>query len=199
MNYFKKIYFTILIFSIVIFIFILSFYPSNNIQYTFSLPDFNNTTLKLNNESKYIWPIPGYTKISSYYGKRNSPTAYASSFHKGLDIPAPPGTNIYSSISGTIITAGFSGSGGCTVTIQNNDIFVSYCHVSPNFLVTVGQQVNQGQLIAQVGPKNIYGFSNNKYYDSNGLPTNGATTGPHLHFSIKDSTGYLNPLEYISV
>ncbi len=40
--------------------------------------------------SKFKWPIPGYTKISSKFGKRSSPTKGASSFHQGIDIPAPP-------------------------------------------------------------------------------------------------------------
>lgn len=140
----------------------------------------------------------GTTRISSYYGKRKSPTAFASSFHKGIDIPANPGTNIFSAISGTVINASFSGSGGCTVTVTNNNISVSYCHVSPNFIVCPGQYVQKGQLIAQVGPKNVYGFTNNKYSDSNGNPTNGATTGPHLHFSVKENNVYKNPLDYFS-
>ena len=40
-------------------------------------------------------------------------------------------------------------------------------------------------IIATVGPKNVYGISNNPYKDSSGNPTNGATTGCHLHLSIK--------------
>ncbi len=138
----------------------------------------------------------GITKISSYFGRRSSPTAFASSLHKGIDIPATPGTNIFAAMSGTVVTASFSGSGGCTVTIINNNISTSYCHVSPNFIVSPGQYVEKGQLIAQVGPKNVYGFENNKYRDSNGNPTNGATTGPHLHFAVKENNIYKNPLDY---
>ena len=146
--------------------------------------------------SQFIWPIPGYTNISSPFGRRSSPTKYASSFHKGIDIPATPGTNIYAAMSGTVVTAWFNGSGGCTVTIQNGSYFTSYCHVSPNFLVVVGQKVKQGDLIAQVGPKNVYGFPENKYTDANGNPTNGATTGPHLHFAIRYDGNYVNPMDY---
>ena len=145
-----------------------------------------------------LWPIPDYKRISSYFGRRNSPTAYASSFHKGIDIPAPPGTNIYAAMSGTVVTACFNGSGGCTVTVQNGNTYTSYCHVSPNFLVAPGVYVEKGQLIAQVGPKNIYGFLENKYKDSNGNPTNGATTGPHLHFAVRYNNDYQNPLDYVS-
>ena len=68
--------------------------------------------------------------------------------------------------------------GGYTVTIKNDNFSVSYCHVSPTFLVYVGQTVYKGDIIAKVGPKNVYGVPNNPYKDSNGNPTNGATTRP---------------------
>ena len=88
-------------------------------------------------QSGFAWPIPGFTKISSYFGARNSPTAYASSFHYGLDIPTIEGTYFLSSISGTVIFAGFKGSGGYTIIVENNETRVIYCHVSPNFIVNV--------------------------------------------------------------
>ena len=50
---------------------------------------------------EYIWPIPGYTSITSYFGKRFSPTSGASSYHKGIDIGAPQGTR---SVSYTHLT-----------------------------------------------------------------------------------------------
>lgn len=86
-------------------------------------------------ENGYAWPLPGFTKISSRFGARTSPTAYASSFHYGLDIPATEGTYFLASISGTVVFTGFKGSGGYTIIIENDDVKVIYCHVSPNFLV----------------------------------------------------------------
>lgn len=53
----------------------------------------------------------GYTRISSYFGYRSAPTAGATSFHGGIDIPAPPGTNIIAAISGQVTFTGFMGSG----------------------------------------------------------------------------------------
>ncbi|MBO5348598.1 MAG: M23 family metallopeptidase [Clostridia bacterium] len=194
-KYFKFLYSIIILFSIFIIIFF-----SSTLSESTSANTSNNLTVysssTITSTSNYVWPIPGITRISSYFGKRKSPTAFASSFHKGIDIPASPGTNIFASMSGTVVTAGFSGSGGCTVTIKKDNILISYCHVSPNFIVTPGQYVEKGQLIAQVGPKNVYGFANNKYRDSNGNPTNGATTGPHLHLAIKENNVYKNPLDY---
>lgn len=66
----------------------------------------------------------------------------------------------------------------------------------PILLLHHGVYVEKGQLIAQVGPKNVYGFPDNKYRDSNGNPTNGATTGPHLHFAVRRNSEYLNPLDF---
>ena len=37
----------------------------------------------------------------------------------------------------------------------------------------------------------------NQYHDENGLPTNGATTGPHLHFGVRIDNKYQNPLDYL--
>lgn len=45
------------------------------------------------------------------------------------------------------------------------------------------------------------GVLNNPYKDENGNPTNGATTGSHLHFSIKSKSEntFVNPLEYVKL
>ena len=89
----------------------------------------------------FIWPIPGYTTITSQFGYRNAPTTGASTYHTGIDIGAPQGTNILAVFSGTVTYTGFSGAGGYTVTVKNNDFTASYCHVSPIFLVSVGEYV----------------------------------------------------------
>ena len=73
---------------------------------------------------------------------------------------------------GKVIFVGFNGAGGYTVTIENGNFAFSYCHVSPNFLVYVGEYVYKGQVIANVGPKNVYNVPNNTYKDSDGNPTN---------------------------
>ena len=50
------------------------------------------------------------------------------------------------------------------------------------------------KLFGYVGPKNIYGVANNPYHDKNGNPTNGVTTGPHLHLGIKKNGTVIDPL-----
>lgn len=116
------------------------------------------------------------------------------SYHSGIDIGAPAGTTIISAYSGIVTFTNFSGANGFTVKIQSGEYLFTYSHVSPLFLVSVGDIVATGSVIATVGPKNVYGVSSNPYKDSNGNPTNGATTGPHLHFSIKKDGKAVNPL-----
>lgn len=146
----------------------------------------------------FYGPLLGHTTITSYFGYRNAPTQGASTYHSGIDIAAPPKTNIIAVTSGTVTYTGFYGAGGYTVTIKSDDISISYCHVSPSFLVSKGEYVIKGSVIANVGPTNVYNVPNNPYKDSNGNPTNGATTGPHLHLTIKKDGKAVNPLDYIS-
>ena len=146
----------------------------------------------------FAWPIPGYTSISSPFGKRTAPTSGASTFHKGTDIPAPEGTTLIATCDGEITFIGFLGGGGYTITITNADgLKISYCHVSPNYIVSVGQIVEQGEIIGNVGPKYVYGVVGNNYKDASGNPTNGATTGCHLHIGFRTGGEYVNPMDYL--
>ena len=118
----------------------------------------------------------------------------ASSYHSGLDIGAPEGSKLIAITSGKITFASFLGGGGYTITLTSGNVKFTYCHVSPNYIVKVGDFVTQGQVIGYVGPKNVYGVKGNQYFDENGNPTNGATTGPHLHFGVRVNGEYIDPL-----
>ena len=122
--------------------------------------------------SGLIWPVPGYTTITSGYGYRIAPTTGAGTYHGGIDIGVPTGIEILSCFSGEVVYIGFLGANGYSIQISNGTYLATYSHVSPYFLVYIGQQVNQGDVIAIVGPKNVYDVPNNPYKDSNGNPTN---------------------------
>lgn len=101
--------------------------------------------------------------------------AGASSYHSGIDIPASNGTNVYAIESGRISFASWGAGGGYTIVLELDkyaNISISYCHLSPNYIVKRNDYVEKGDLIAHVGPKNVYGINNNPYKDSNGNPTN---------------------------
>ena len=149
-------------------------------------------------KTDFFWPVPGFHTITSQFGRRRAPTSGASSFHSGIDIAATEGSNIYSITSGKIIFTGFKGAGGCTITMESNNITISYCHVSPNYIVDTNQIVNVGEQIGNVGPRFLYGIPNNPY-SYQGKPTNGATTGAHLHLTIKKDGQAVNPLDFFKL
>lgn len=133
------------------------------------------------------FPVVGKSKkdITSYYGYRKAPTAGASTFHSGIDIGAPEGTKLVAISDGEVITTGWGGSGGYTITIKSGEYTYSYCHSDPNFIVKKGEKVKKGQVIGKVGPKNVYGVAGNPYKDSNGNPTNRCNNWLSLSFYDK--------------
>lgn len=192
----NKLFLSIFIFVLFISLFFVPILYSSNPYYT----DEYYEQLILSGDG-FFWPIPGYTYISSYFGKRVSPTSYASSNHSGIDIPASSNTNLYAIEDGIVTFASWGAGGGYTIVLKLlnfPNISVSYCHVSPNFIVSRNQIVKKGELIGFVGPKNVYGINNNPYKDSNGNPTNGATTGCHLHLTIKVDDIPVNPLNFFN-
>ena len=126
----------------------------------------------------YIKPIYG-GRISSYFGYRNAPNAYATTYHRGIDWATPTGTSVMASCGGTVIQAGWSGSYGYMVLIQHPaGMQTRYAHLS-RINVSVGQTVRQGDVIARSG-------------------NTGNSTGPHLHFELIQNGTPVNPLSYIT-
>lgn len=72
-------------------------------------------------------------------------------------------------MDGEVTAVGWGGAGGYTITIKSLDgeYRFSYCHSSPEFIVSVGQKIKKGEVIGKVGPKYVYGIANNPYSDSN--------------------------------
>ncbi|MCD7748205.1 MAG: peptidoglycan DD-metalloendopeptidase family protein [Firmicutes bacterium] len=129
----------------------------------------------------FIWPLPTqYTTITSYFGARPDPFTGAASNHGAIDIYAPSGTDIYAAASGTVILSqSYSTYGNCIIIDHGNGIFTLYAHAS-KLLVSVGDTVTQGQVIAYVG-------------------MTGRATGYHLHFEVRLGSTRVDPLGYVSV
>jgi len=110
-----------------------------------------------------LWPIRG--TVTSGFGWRRNPFGGASQHHDGVDIPARTGTHIRAAGGGTVTFSGWRNGYGNTVMINHgNGVTTLYAHNSRN-LVTVGQRVERGDVIAHVG-------------------STGLSTGPHLHYEV---------------
>lgn len=142
----------------------------------------------------YAWPVPGYNTITSKFGYRVSPTGRNEYFHSGMDIGAPTGSTLVAVCDAEVVFTGWSGSGGYAIILVKDNLRFSYCHTSPDFFVSTGDTVYKGQPIGMIGPKNVYDIPNNPYKDSNGNPTNGDMTGPHLHLTLKKDGKAVDPL-----
>ena len=119
----------------------------------------------------FIKPIEG--TISSKYGQREATTATVPKNHTGVDIAANLGTKIKSATEGEVVIASEEGDYGKHLKIQIGEVSVIYAHCN-NLYVKQGDKVSQGQEIADVG-------------------STGNTTGPHLHFEIRNSERTIEP------
>lgn len=128
---------------------------------------------------KFIWPCPSSSRITSAFGGRESPTEGASTNHKGIDISASTGSNILAAADGTVTISTYSYSAGNYIMVNHGGgVSTVYMHCS-QLLVSVGDTVKQGQVIAKVG-------------------STGYSTGPHLHFGVRLNGTYVNPTKYVS-
>lgn len=128
---------------------------------------------------KFIWPCPAGSEISSTFGSRESPTEGASTNHQGIDVRAPLGSNILAAAEGEVTLSTYSYSAGNYIMVNHGGgVSTVYMHCS-QLLVSAGEKVKQGQVIAKVG-------------------STGYSTGNHLHFGVRLNGNYVNPSKYVS-
>ena len=121
----------------------------------------------------FIWPAKG--TLTSRFGMRNGRK------HEGIDIAAPKGTPIHSAADGKVVFSGWgpTGYGKMVIIKHKHHLTTLYAHNS-KLLVKKGSRVKQGQKISLMG-------------------NTGRSTGPHLHFEVRNDTHPKNPIKYLSV
>lgn len=133
-----------------------------------SIPDVDDLDIA---EPELVWPVNGGSISDSYISDRN---------HKGLDIAAPGGTDIYASGDGVVVEAGWNDGGyGYYVMIDHGGGYVTlYGHASEVY-VSSGDYVRSGEVIAAVG-------------------STGDSTGDHCHFEVRENGEFRNPEDFVS-
>lgn len=137
------------------------------------------------NKNGLVWPVPGYSKITSYFGE----TSNRSKAHNGLDIAGAGiyGAPVVAMAEGTVISVntvvnskgqGGGGYGKYVVIDHGGSTSTLYGHLSV-VSVSKGQKVTRGQTIGNVG-------------------STGFSTGPHLHFEVRENNIRKNPLNYVN-
>jgi len=120
----------------------------------------------------------GLRRLSSYFGYRTDPYYKVPKFHEGVDFSAPPGTEIYATGDGVVITSERSKGGyGNQIIIDHGFGYKTmYAHLQ-SFKVRAGERVKRGQVIGTIG-------------------STGKSTSPHLHYEVWKSNQAVNPINY---
>ena len=127
-------------------------------------------------EAGWVLPSPG--AITSWFGPRLHPILGYTRMHNGVDFNCWTGDPIRSATDGIVIMAQYYGGYGYTIIVQHaNSLSTLYAHLSA-FNSQVNDYVVAGQQIGQCG-------------------TTGLSTGPHLHFEVRQSGAPINPLPYL--
>lgn len=118
--------------------------------------------------------------ITSSCGERQNPILEKQEFHDGLDIAVPEGTEVVAVKSGTVTQIRQSQTYGLVVEYETSDGFVvQYAHLQDT-LVTEGEKLTQGQVMAKSG-------------------NSGLSTGPHLHYSLRKDEIIVDPMPYVTL
>ena len=122
------------------------------------------------------WPVSG--EITSPYGYRVHPIWGTTIYHSGIDIGVDEGTPVHAADSGVIVWSGWMGGYGYAVVIDHgNGLSTLYGHNS-ELAVDEGQSVSKGHVVAYAG-------------------STGNSTGPHVHFEVRENGDPVDPMGYL--
>lgn len=120
-------------------------------------------------------PVEG--EVSLNFGKREHPITKEIREHNGIDIKAPEGTDVVTSITGTVTDVGFDSEKGNYIVVENGNVKTLYAQLASTS-VKKGDKVTAKQSIGTVGKT-------------------GTATGAHLHFEVMVDGEYVDPAVYI--
>ena len=123
-------------------------------------------------------PLKG--TVSSPYGYRNDPFSKKISYHKGVDVAVPEGTEVRAVSGGTVSKSAYNGIGGHYIVLNHGNGIESYYGHLQTRTVSVGDTVEMGDII---------GLSGNT----------GKTTGAHLHFQLSYHQRTVDPEKYLDL
>lgn len=113
----------------------------------------------------FRFPLPA-GRLTSSFGIRSNPFTGHPTFHAGIDLGAPTGTEVYAARDGRVTATGFDQTLGNFVRIDHGDGYETvYGHLSA-VLISLHQRMQSGMILGRVG-------------------STGKSTGPHLHFEIR--------------
>lgn len=132
------------------------------------------------NTGQFMWPVLG--TLTSTFGFRYHPIHRVRLMHTGLDISKGHGAAVRAADGGEVLFVGWRGGYGKVVMINHGErhgrnLVSLYGHLS-SWSVSPGQSVSKGQVVGAVG-------------------STGFSTGPHLHFEIREDGSPVNPLSYL--
>jgi murein DD-endopeptidase MepM/ murein hydrolase activator NlpD len=128
--------------------------------------------------TELAWPLAGAMKVTSPYGERMHPIISEEAFHRGVDLRAQYGSPILAPADGVVLYIGSKTAyGNMVVLLHGGGIATVYGHLW-KFAVQPYERVQKGQLLGYTG-------------------NTGFSTGPHLHFEVRQDGEPTNPLEWL--
>lgn len=128
-----------------------------------------------------IYPVQkDKIKLTSGYGMRMHPVKKLEMLHRGIDLAAPRGTEVYATADGVVLETDYKPEGaGNLILIRHDESYETFYSQLDEILVEKGQKVKKGETIGKVG-------------------SSGVSTGPHLHYEVRVNGEAVDPEPYLN-
>jgi murein DD-endopeptidase MepM/ murein hydrolase activator NlpD len=146
--------------------------PTNAVAMNPKIPASSATSVSPsgNGNVSFQDPLRGKGTVTSGHGWRNHPIRGGRRMHEGTDIAAPEGTPVYSAAPGKVINKAFDKSGyGHYIDVNHGPKMSRYAHLKEASSLSVGDNVTTNTVVGLLG-------------------STGGSTGPHLHFEIRNNS-----------